>query len=368
MDERGDLSTKDINELITGSRFGVVPYGSHVNETPEQRADDIADGKPVSPTTARPELEWESLLNGDANRVEPPLERVAFDLLDPGAKNISSSGSIAGSNGELDSAEHAADIKSEEFDTIPWNITDVACPVCMGTGYVGGFLLEGGWRCVLPVNNSYCKSDGALDTTMRPLRMVNAQSITWDNVVLPRNARLLDSNILWDGIRPAHDVVSFMIDGVPCTRESEILKFFDGAAHSITSVFTDHGSATHLELQVALNKEPTLVEFPKMNFNSDVAKLNRTDEVAVFFSPATPSVSDKDLIAVPFATDDSGGAIFQIVSGGDWTDKNRRMLGLEAQARVIQPQELYMLLPNRFKKNAVSTYMTRGNDRGIRRV
>jgi hypothetical protein len=172
--------------------------------------------------------------------------------------------------------------------------------------------------------------------------------------VLPKGAILLDSLRVWnlDRIVPA----IFMIESVPLTSERAFLNFCDGKKHFLDVIFTTPTTFTHIEIQCALSCRPVRLEFPRLGQNTDMTKLDPTDDVQIVAGPEIPLIKRLDLIAVM-----AYNKMFQVTNVQLWNENQRRLLGWDVSARVIQPQELYSLLPRRRVLKQQTTFVPHEN-------
>jgi hypothetical protein len=230
--------------------------------------------------------------------------------------------------------------------------TDVACPICFGTGHVGGFLVHNGVRIILESQmlDSTVKGNALID--MEPfVPLIQGGTITFKPTILPMGAISIDSVRLYNGnkVIPAQ----IFVDQIRLTDESQLKRFCDGRAHVFSFVLPgdpDTASATHAEIQYNQSNNQTLFEFPKLNQTSLETQLENTDPFQIVMSPAIPYVDTGDII-----TDSTYGKVFQVTSSNWWNDKRRAVLGWECQVRPCQPQELYIILPKRNPQASANT-------------
>jgi hypothetical protein len=222
------------------------------------------------------------------------------------------------------------------------NSSDVACPICFGTGYVSGFAVYNGVRVVLEAQ--------ALDVTLMGNAMkdldafvptLTGKKITFSPTVLPRGAVGVDSLSAYSG--PKVCPAKIYVDEVAIVTEANLIPFCDGRPHVFTvELDTAESSITHLEIQYNQSSQKTLFEFPKLSMHSQEAMIENTEPFQIVMSPVIPNVTTGDIIC-----DSTYGKVFQITGANWWNDKRRAVLGWECQVRPCQPQELYSILPRR---------------------
>ena len=210
-------------------------------------------------------------------------------------------------------------------------ISDVSCPICFGSGYVGGYAPFRTWRHVivpseLDTNSFYELPD--LELSAGTHRVM---------VTLPRGAVILD--VFRTMCKDKVTASKFYLDGIEVTNR-RILDYCDGAPHELKIVTAE--PLTHVEMQAALSKEPIYFEFPKRTKSADISLLEQTDPFQIVVSPDVPLLQSLDIIS-----ESQNGKILIVQSVNPWNTRNHQMLGWECQVRVVQPQELYRILPFR---------------------
>lgn len=351
MDVEGKLDRGQINKLITGGyEFKVNPYGSKPINTPQWVSETSTTDEPAK-APVRDTSMFEVL--GSENQVVSPFDNIGLDDTNPSVSTIEPDGDVFGINGPIAKPETLDELMESQFDSDEFGMSDVSCPVCMGNGYIGGFVLDGGWRKVLVPEDTTAIYDGVIDTNERPLSVTYCTSAQW-TVTLPRGAAILDVIRVWNHAKLVPTIV--MIDTTPVTMESQVLSFCDGRPHTFSVFFSEPSEFTHVEIQLGLSREPSLIQFPRLNQGTDMSKLDSTDDVAICASPVVPLIRKKDIIA-----ESSFGKVFQVESSQSWNDVQRRVLGWDMSARVVQPQELYNLLPKRRLIKQKTTVKARSN-------
>jgi hypothetical protein len=216
-----------------------------------------------------------------------------------------------------------------DFDMGHFGLTDVSCPICFGTTFVGGYTMFRGFRKVLVPQDfdtlsyldleTFCLSPGTHEA----------------DITLPKGACVVDVFRAMNGnlAVPAN----FYLDN---KEIKNVLHFCDGLQHRLKVV--TESSITHLEIQLGLNKEPIYFEVPKRPKSSDLSLLAQEEPFQVIVSPDVPNLQTLDIIA-----ESQLGKILIVQSCSPWNTRNRQMLGWECQVRVAQPQELWNILPFR---------------------
>lgn len=313
-DGKADIGT--INELITGNQnFGGTPYNFN-----QQR------------------------MTGTDNTVTSPLAPLnkyqgVFDILSrddeiPMADLLGGRESAVGDNGAVESV--SIDEMVADFDASSLGFTDVACPICFGTGYVGGYTPFHGHRQVLTVTDMQIDPNGQIDLLKSPF----VAEASYFNVVvrLPRGAIGIDVFRVWDGDKPTGAVIS--IDGTVITNTLQVLNYCDGKQHVINA--TNLTKFTHLEMQFNLSSESVYFEFPRRPSSANTALLEQTEPFQIILSPNVPTMEAQDIIVEQML-----GKVLVVQNVNPWNSRDRNVLGWDAMVRVIQPMELYRILPSR---------------------
>lgn len=313
-DGKADIGT--INSLITGNTdFGVTPYNFN-----QGRITGV-DGNVTSPLA--PLNKFQGVFDILSKDDEIPMS----DLLGGRPEGV-------GDNGPVEAV--TIDEMVADFDAGSAGFTDVACPICFGTGFVGGFTPFHGHRQVLTVMDMQLDSSGSLDLLKSPF-VANAASF---NVIvkLPRGAIGVDIFRVLNGAEPTGASIS--IDGTTITSINQILSYCDGRQHIINA--TNLTSFTHLEMQFSLSTENVYFEFPRRPSSANTALLEQTEPFQIILSPNLPIMDAQDIIVEQML-----GKVLVVQNVNPWNSRDRNVLGWEAMVRVIQPMELYRLLPGR---------------------
>lgn len=223
------------------------------------------------------------------------------------------------------------------FDQTSLLFGDTACPVCFGTGFIGGYSIYNGIRNVVPVEEMELGLDGVLNVEEYPY---SANSTYFEfNLKLPKDIVTLDCFRLkykFETLNP-----QLFIDGQPLTQN--LLRFkCDGHNHLISGKFNESIKFTHFEFQANLSSKSAFVEFPRLTKGSRIDVLDSTEDFQLLLSPDVPHIQRRDLIA-----DSVHKKIFYVQNTSLLNTRERQMLGWELNVRVIQPQEVLSNLPLR---------------------
>lgn len=313
-DGKADIGT--INALITGNTdFGVTPYNFN-----QQRmtGTDNSQTSPLAPL----------------NKYQGVFDILSDDKEIPMADLLGGRESGFGDNGAVEAI--SIDDMVADFDAASLGFTDVACPICFGTGFVGGFTPYHGHRQVLTVTDMQIDPSGSIDLLKAPFV---AEAPSFNVVVrLPRGAIGIDTFRVWNGDEPTGAL--FSIDGNRITSTQQILNYCDGRQHVINA--TNLQKFTHMEMQFNLSTESVYFEFPRRPSSSNTALLEQTEPFQIILSPNVPTMDAQDIIVEQML-----GKVLVVQNVNPWNSRDRNILGWDAIVRVIQPMELYRLLPGR---------------------
>jgi hypothetical protein len=297
----GKASPGTINRVLSGNNFGISNY----QETPESEFDDF-DEDPTSPKNIF--NQWMGDLNTGIN--QPSDEsRVNDD-----GQSLPDIDDILG-----------------DFDLGSAGFSDVSCPICFGSSYVGGYSMYNGQRIVIVPKQMQTTS--VLDLHTFELSAGRHQVTT----TFPRGAVGIDvfRAMRGDKAVPA----KFFIDNQSIANHN-ILRYCDGMPHTLA---VEAGTPiTHLELQFVISDQSVYFEFPKRTKTSDLSLLEQEEPFQIIVSPDVPIINTLDVIA-----ESQSGKLLLVTNANVWNSRNRQMLGHEVMVRVTQPQELYRILPIR---------------------
>lgn len=366
LSDDGKMDAGTINELMSGGHnFGVLPYGTKQSDTQVYKAETTrwepsmpAFGIVGSSSSLTPSTTLPSIFSTDSDTpttiVGSHFDRYGSDnSLNPATSTVltqeTTGNSVSSSiNGYINISGDMESIR-EEMDVV--NITehsDYACPICFGSGFVGGWSIHNGWRKVLvPFDESTAVL--AADTTIEvrnyfPSAYVPSGTISW-KFQIPRGGVSVDALKVWNGetvIRP----LSILIDGSVINSEHGLLRYCDGGMHTLTVLLEASPEVpavvSHVELQVNQSTNTANFELPKTTRDGQVDKLDSLLPFQIVLSPVIPMVLSSDLIV-----ESTMGKHLLITEVTDWKTNRRVGLGWEAQVRTVQPQEILSLLPIR---------------------
>ncbi len=214
-----------------------------------------------------------------------------------------------------------------------FGLTDVSCPICFGSGYVGGFQPLKGFRKVIAAHQM--ETSSSLELPQFELAP-GEHSFT---VTFPLGLCRVEAYRAFRG----RDLVPFKskIDGVLLDRmggRASIMPYCDGKPHTVT-VITD-SPITHFEIQGTVANNTVYFELPKRSKSADLSQLERGEPFQVLVSPEVPHIDTLDVIV-----EASQGKVLVVQGVTPWKTKAQQGLGFELQVRVAQPQELWYILP-----------------------
>jgi len=258
---------------------------------------------------------------GDAHRVGHERDGANVVL------DISANSDTGQFSPELDDVFSAFDLGSIGF-------SDVSCPVCFGSGYVGGYSQFRGWRQVVAATQ-ITDTTSTLDLSLSTLAL--RPGTHQFALTLPLGCVLVDvfRALNGDKVIPAQ----ILIDGQD-TANKRLLNWFDGRVHVITIVAAD--PFTHFEAQAATTLESVYFEFPKRTKSADISLFEKTEPFQIIMGPEVPQLDTLDIIA-----ESQTGKFLIVQTTNDWQTRNSQMLGFECTVRVAQPAELWRILPQR---------------------
>lgn len=216
------------------------------------------------------------------------------------------------------------------------SISTTSCPICLGTGWVGGFDLYGGTRLVL----SACSATRFIgchivDGNPDYVEMTKGSSIVFENLMLPAGVNRVDEISVWDH----RDKIPFIIavDGNAIPVQNLGL-YFDGTKHSISLSPINNTNVTHVTIQYGITD--ILIDVSKKSISTNNSVYDQQSEVSLVLPPVT----NKELkgAIVYDSTDDK---LYRVTSQSTSTTQGGWIQNIDVEARVIQPYELTNLLP-----------------------
>lgn len=345
LDEDGRADAGTINALLTGKEFGAKPLGvlPATTQAAKHAVLEIAPigyrnaGIPVPDRTREPVSLYDT--DNPARGYIPSTysDHWSQSGSNPTARTIVPEGE--GPNGPVEDTEEVIDFP---VSSMTYGATDASCPICFGSGFVGGFSVFRGWRKVLVPNGE------ADDVKLFPGASIDFMAnpptadygATW-RVPFPLGVVGVDSVRVY---KDDHLVTKcrILVDNTLLRSEHDILKFCDGRVHEVRLELNDGESFSHLELQVNQSTESANFEFPRRTKSADMNLLERTTPFQLVFSPLIPLLKTQDIVV-----ESVSGKLFQVKECTSWNDNRANTLGWEATVRPIQPMEVYFRLPKR---------------------
>lgn len=356
LNSSGRASAGAISELLTAHGFGVSPYATRQSDSPayvelntEPTFFGVASAYNVSPQpnhdTGSRKIDIEkgipTYIHGS------PFDRTGHNPEDPTVTTLVDKSSHIGaaSSGVSGYTEIANDVEEDrEHADIVFGgsrSADISCPICFGTGIVGGWNVLNAWRKVLVPFDPLAEHDGQVffNTGSGVLATINSY-IQW-KLILPREGVSVDALRVFSSseiLRPS----AILVDGVRILQEHSLLRFCDGRQHIIRLEFSSEVTVSHVELQINQSKSTVNFEFPKITSNSTPDLVDTSQPVQIVFSPLVPKVSVGDI-----AVESVSGRAYIVTEITDWKTNRAASLGWEGSARVAQPYEIVNLLPRR---------------------
>lgn len=328
LDMDGNAAPGIINELLTNNQFGVRPYGAIPTQTfSVENSMPVINANPGRTTVDQGAIE-------KARYGTPGEQYDDEDEWAPGVGVIVEDGASTGR--VLGDPASTLEELTQGFDQFDMGITDRSCPICFGTGYVGGFGVYNGWRSVLDSQTIIPGSATVYIEEFVPT--IECTVVNFKAITLPM-AVGVDTFTVMNGNKPVPCTMT--VDGQQVT-EGNLLKFCDGRPHNLGIVFGKLTTFTHWEIQLNQSTKPALFEFPKLSQGSIESAIERTDPFQIVMSPQLPMLQPGDVIV-----DCTYGKYLEVKSSNWWNDKSRAVLGWECDVRPCQPQELVTLLPLR---------------------
>jgi hypothetical protein len=324
LDEDGKADVGTINRMLTGDMsFDITPYGQNWQQN--NLGQNPANGA-TSPFNTGTNTQPGNQNIGVFDIVTPDLE---FPFAD-----VNPDEEAFGDNGPSNPVN--IDDLIGDFDTSVLGFSDVACPICFGSGFVGGYAPFHSNRQVYTVADLEL-INGEIDTTERP--WVAREVLGFNQkIILPRGALLVDAFKVWNGLKVVP--CQYKIDNVAITSFPQLLQYCDGKPHLVTAIFT--GDFTHFEIQFTMSQEQLYFEFPKRPRSADTSLLEQMEPFQIIMSPNIPHIASMDVIV-----ESQLGKVLVVQNTNPWVTRQRNILGPECQVRVIQPQEIFRILPTR---------------------
>lgn len=215
-------------------------------------------------------------------------------------------------------------------------VSTTSCPICLGTGWVGGYDLYGGTRLTLPVSSASAFVGSILkDANPDYAEMPKGSSLVFNSVILPKGAVRLDECSLWDSRTKIPFKLS--IDGidVPLPR---IMDYFDGLSHTLSFKPLAESNVTHAVLQYGTSK--LLIDVSTVTITNNNSVYDQQSEVSL----ALPAITQRALKGA-IVYDSTDGKYYRVTSMATSHTTKGWVQNLNLEARIVQPYELVTLLP-----------------------
>ncbi len=374
LDEEGKASTGTINQLLTGespTRFGIRDYGAFRNQDHGPSPLDGRDPRtglypleiltPLDPEKQKVEAtrkfheQTRGQLEGNFDLVKSAQEMIeSFDSpedqdQDSYRLNTGDEGATYGDNGPLPDLD--LDSLVGDQDLGHFSFADTGCPICYGTGKIGGYQIQGGQRRVFIPSSPEVQLDDQSEmlTVDRPWA-ARSMAIRVSQMLFPKGARGIDAFQVWNRNQRVGSVLT--VDGQILKSWRDLPLFCDGQPHVLQVTLVPNAQDkslsegrvtwTHLEIQWVYRREPMYFEFPKLQSSQDTSLLELTEPFQIILGPNIQQVEPMDIIV-----ENTYGKVLVVQNANPWNDKRRDALGQEVQVRPVQPQELLNLLPRR---------------------
>ena len=402
LDEAGRADVGTINSLLTGEGFGILPYGvrpSNMRQGTQDEEPDYLTRSRLERSNQRSPADEDTDsrygYQADNGLDDPAIgsrHSIANTSDDPRARTIVPQDLTGGEDFDFENEletfefenpnalaelEAMADpdaiveaVKPSMSSTLLQSgagietagFSDMACPICFGTGWVGGFSLHNGFRTVQSLANKPEFDDAAY------AELTKYDTPGVDNCSRVKFTTLLPMAVGVDALRAFSDkqVVPALIevDGDTLSSDSMLLQYCDGREHEVTVSFSRPIFFTHFEIQLNQSNEWALFEFPRLVRSGNQTVLDDTDPFSINVSPMIPYVGPKSVIV-----ESTYGKALLVRSVPSWNDRKRRILGWDCEVRVIQPTELWSLLPKRLHtESPTSVSQVRDNSFGYLRT
>lgn len=213
--------------------------------------------------------------------------------------------------------EDYADEPPTEVDLLEYgSFNQDYCAVCYGSGYVGGYQLQPGFRLVLDTQ-SVINTDHILDTANQPA-FYHSGTIAQFEAIIPKHnhlqVRLFNNDT---------EIRGFKFSEIP-----------NGVKGQFTIETTE--SFTHLELSELTGYIPTdFAQLPE-DFGADMLGVGST---ATFILGHTTSINKNSLLI-----ESKFGRMWQITNVNPFYDNSGCLIQYEAEARLVAQHELYKYL------------------------
>lgn len=214
-----------------------------------------------------------------------------------------------------------------------------SCPVCFGTGYVGGYTVLGGVRRILDCS-AIVSHDGIeqLRNNTDVIQFLSDTGYVDFTLILPSLTLSIDALRVWNGFVPAIGTQLLQVVGNVEIQPTQAT-LCTGLPVTLRVRAPDQTLFTHLEVQVRLSDYPYAANYPFISNGFDPLRVNPWDPVSLELGPTVASVQAFDVIAD--IHHQKRWLVTQVTCR-----KTARgvVLGWDVNARVIEPHEPYNAL------------------------
>ena len=340
LDKEGKAPPEVINDMLSSSgAFGVRPYAQRSARTPgynEQRNNGIPSVLEIDMSGYNPApVPLASLFDEDDIQ---GANRHTEGLLD----RVDTSGYSTSNNLEIEHNEDT-DVNGllSDFDTSLLGHSDVSCPVCFGSGFVGGYSIMQGFRKVFNFQDPTIVLPAvALIAVEKEVPTITTTSVSW-RVTLPESCIGIDAFRLWNDFT---QVFGFQVrvDGVLLNAEVDLFNNCDGHEHTISLQFNVESTFTHLELQVNQSTLSANFALTHAAKSSTQSLRDATESFSIHLSPRVPTIKPNDVIV-----ESTYQKALQVKTVNGINDHRFTTMGWTVEVRPTQPQELFSMLPRR---------------------
>lgn len=339
LDANGKASSGAINELLVpGKSFGVRPYNTTSKSTTAQNAAEAGFLEIKIPGSQFTPVPLGSLFDeDDLDTATRAPTAVTHDRVSPSAGLNADVSNVL-----LEEDPFAAALGHSDFDSGLFGYSDVSCPVCFGSGYVGGYSILSGKRIVVNFQDPTIQLPAnAVIFVENEFPSVTTTTASW-TLLLPAGCIGVDTLRLWNGSSLVQGGV-IKVDDVALTKKMELLTYCNGRNHAVSVEFTAPTEFTHLEIQLNQSIFQVNFELPVLTKGNSVSLREHTEPFQVLLSPRVPGVKSMDVLV-----ESTFGRALQVKSVSGMTDRSSASVsGWSADVRPAQPQELFWMLPRR---------------------
>jgi hypothetical protein len=348
-DEQGDANLEFISSMLGGSSFSIDRYATRRNLSEKQ----VKDATQID--------------HEDINRTSKIGER-RIDTSRDTELDSPKTRDVLSKQREVDRSNFPND---DVFIEDPSSVEDVlsgqgsavACGICFGTGFIGGFSIHKGFKADLDTTWEPSTSRGFTVSKVNlphAYESVDSEGYLEWTVVLPRGAINIEVIKVFNNRTPLWSGFTLEIknDEFPTFEQINylsLLKFCNGRPATVrlsVSALLDVFVMTHVTFQIMMSSIPTFIDYPHLNKTSDTTVLDAIDQVQLNVAPEVPLIKPYDLIF-----DRVFNKLWRITTVDDFIDRIQNEHGHNCNARVVQEFEtLWQILPRRNERSSRRYY------------